>query len=86
MSTMKLRDAIRKFPVLSDGEQDWEPQVLLEVLEKEEDEDEALELGYVLLEDCVYVDETGIRRIEKNGYLGSYLYRAKTSASRKEDA
>jgi len=79
MSVMRLRDAIRQFndQVLSDGAQDWEPECLIEVLEQEEDPEEANELGYILLDDPVYVDDTGIRRIEKNGYLGNYLYRLK---------
>jgi len=80
MSLMKLRDAIRQFDgqVLSDGAQDWEPQVLVEVLEQNEDPDEARELGYVLLDDLVHVDETGIRRIEA-GYLTDYLYSVKNA-------
>ena len=79
MSVMRLRDAIRQFndQVLSDGAQDWEPECLIEVLEQEKDHEEAKELGYILLDDPVYVDDTGIRRIEKNGYLGNYLYRLK---------
>jgi len=77
MSVMKLRDAIRQFDgqILSDGAQDWDPENLLEVLEQNEDPEEARKLGYVLLEDPVYVDETGIRKVKADGYLGDYLYK-----------
>jgi hypothetical protein len=74
MSTMKLRDAICKFQVLSDGAQDWEPENLIEVLEENEDPEEAKELGYVLLDDEVYVDDLGIRTIRADGYLGRVIY------------
>jgi hypothetical protein len=76
MGTMTLREAIRQFEgqILTDGGQDWDPENLIEVLEENEDPEEAEVLGYILLNDPVYVDETGIRKIKEDGYLGDYLY------------
>jgi hypothetical protein len=80
MGTMRLRDALEQFEgqVLTDGAQDWDQDNLCEVIGQNEDPDEARELGYVLLDDPVYVDETGIRRIRGDGFLGDYLYTVKT--------
>jgi len=82
MGTMRLRDALEQFEgqVLTDGAQDWDQDNLCEVIGQNEDPDEARELGYVLLDDPVYVDETGIRRIRGDGFLGDYLYTVKTDA------
>jgi len=79
MGTMTLREALSQFEgeVLTDGAQDWDQDNLLEVLGQNEDPEEARELGYVLLDDKVYVDESGIRKVNPDGYLGDYLYSVK---------
>ena len=79
MGKMTLSEALEQFEgkILTDGAQDWNQDNLLEVIEQNEDQDEARKLGYVLLDDQVYVDEAGIRRINPDGSLGDYLYTAK---------
>jgi hypothetical protein len=68
--TMTLREALQWFEgrILTDGNQDWDSQNLLQTLEQK---------AAIVLSDPVYVDEIGVREIDKDGYLGDYLYSVK---------